>query len=315
MKTQINKITIGLLSVAMIGFTSCNKKDAEEQTRGQLKVEMTDAPYDNSEVEAVFVTVAGVSLDGKAVENFETQTIEISAYTGGSSTVVFDDSIDVGSYNEVALEFDYKSTANGSSPGCYVLTKDGKKHDLNSSSGLKSSVSLGKAVQVTSTSAAELIVDMDLRKCIQKEGDASSNDRYEFVSKTRFESAFRTNDMSAVGHIEGELNVEREEDEVMVVYAYKEGAYSESEANLDSETQLRFLKAETSAEVNAQGKYTLAFLEEGKYELVVAKYKVISAGELQFDSTLDLMLKTNGNVGNTVTVKSETSVSVVLGLF
>lgn len=306
-------IALSILSISALSW-SCDKDDAEDEVKGNMQLSMTDAPADDNDIQAVFITIAGVSVDGEPMTSFEKQTIEISSYTEGETKLILDDQLEVGSYSNASLIFDFESDANGGSPGCYVLTADGTKHDLNSSSNMTSSVEFNNTFEISSDATTELVIDMDLRKSVKREGAENSGDQYEFVAATEFSSALRMEEKGNTGMIEGNYSGTIESDEQIVVYAYEKGDFNSSELEADVSSKLRYDNAVTSANVDAQGNYTLSFLHEGEYELKAAKFKNNADNEMEFQSALDLNVWLGGIIANTVTVDAQSEITVDLSL-
>lgn len=307
----ITSITTGLL------LSSCsdddNGSDDPNQMMGQASVKITDAPIDNAEVEGVIVTVADVKIDGESYAGFEgKQTIDLMAYQNGNTKLLADGDLETKSYSEISLVLDYETDTDGNSPGCYVEKTDGSKESLSVTGESNAEITLSHDFMVESQSQASLVIDFDLRKTVSK-----ANDEYQFVAESDMESRIRVENENETGHIKGESEDIPSSDETFVVYAYAEGSFdAESETTADSESDLLFANAVTSSRVEGNGSYQLSFLEEGEYEIAVAKYTTNNSGEAQFQGLFDLSLLIGGNVSSTtvVEVNSGTESSVDLNL-
>ena len=53
-----------IISILVIGCNDVDKIDVEGQSEGRLQVSITDAPVDDPNVEAVFITTVAIELDG-----------------------------------------------------------------------------------------------------------------------------------------------------------------------------------------------------------------------------------------------------------
>lgn len=277
MKTINRVFTIAMLA-GLVAFTtaSCNKE------KGTVKINMTDAASDDAEVKAVFVTVSKVYVDGKVLRSFEPKTIEISSYNNGSFYTLISDEINAKNYSEISLEIDFDKDESGDAPGTYVVKSDDKKEKLSSDGKSKMSVTANADFQVMENGATEVTIDMDLRKSMKRNSDRT----YAFVSANDFEASFRAVDNSKSGSISGKVNYNGNDDEKVVVYVYEKGKYSSAEANLTGD--IRFKNAVTSAEVDINGNYTLAFLEEGQYEVHVVRYQMNASNKAEFDTELQI---------------------------
>jgi hypothetical protein len=280
---------------------------------GQASVKITDAPVDNAEVEGVFVTVTDVKIDGESFAGFEgKQTIDLMAYQNGNTVMLADGELEAKSYSQISLVLDYETDANGNSPGCYVKKSDGSKASLSANGESNSEIALNHNFMVESQSQTSLVIDFDLRKTVSE-----INGEYEFVAESDMESRIRVANESETGHIKGESENTPASDETYVVYAYAEGSFNaESETTSNSEGELLFANAVTSSKVESDGSYQLSFLENGEYEITVAKYTTNNSGETEFQGLFDLSILIDGSASSTtvVEVDSGTETSVNLNL-
>ena len=302
MKTFIKSVSLFFLSFTLLlGVTSCSKE------KGEMSVKMTDAAADDENIKGVFVTVANVYVDGDRVKNFEPKTIEISAYHDGEVYALFSDEIKAENYSEISLEFDYEKDADGNEPGTYVLKSDNSKQKMNAS---ESTVDVAADVTVSEGNTSEIVIDMDLRKSIKRNNDGT----YAFVSGSEFTSSFRAVESEKSGKVRGKVQGNTSGDEKVVVYAYRKGTFSSSESQASASSNTRFRGAVTSSEVDASGDYTLAFLEEGNYEIHVVKYQVNSNSQVMFDSEVQVQSLISGLLLSDISVRSNSSVALDLNL-
>lgn len=287
-------------------FVQCSKDDdmTSAEEKGTLAVKVTDAPSDDGNIKGTFVTVSDVKVDGKSLEGFTKQTIEISAYQEGNAKLIFSDELEAKAYSSLTLVLDYESDASGNSPGCYVLTDDNAKHDLTASATMDSEITVSKSFNVESKSETSLIVDFDLRKAVARDDESTESD-YRFVSKTELESAVRVVNAENTGKISGKVNTMVSSDSEMYVFAYQKGTF-----NANTETQAQgsgnvfFTKAVSSAKVNDDGTYTLSFLEEGDYEIHIASFASSGQSETTFNGMLNSSSTISGLFLNNISISS-----------
>lgn len=293
---------IPCLVFALFLMISCSKDEATTITptpptttveaTGKANIEITDAPSDDPKIKGVFVTIAEVKVDGKTFEGFKGKTtIELSAYHSGKTEVLGLSEIETGSYSNISLVLDYDKDANGNSPGCYALTKDNEKEDLGTGNESTTEIKVTNNFVIEENETTNLVIDFDLRKAVKSENDSE----YSFVAKSELEASLRLVDKSETGDIKGNCDHDYNESAKIVVYAYTKGAYSTAETNGET----KFKKAKTSATVTADNKFTLAFLEEGEYELVFADYKdKNNDGKLELSSqlTIDALFNLESNI-------------------
>lgn len=295
----------------------CSKDDGPAQT-GQINVKMTDAPSDDANIQGTFVTVTDVKINGKSAEGFTPQTIEVSAYQQGNTKLLLNKTLDAGSYNSISLVLDYKNDAEGNSPGCYVLTNDASKHALEGPTSSTGEITFNHQFQVTADGNTDLVIDFDLRKCITRnEGSSSSN--YKFVTNAEMGNSLRIVTASDCGEIEGKVSDSASSNSKLIVYAYKKGSFSiTSEMQGQGSSNVMFANAVTSAKVNSDGTYKLAFLQKGDYEIHVASYdESSSSSQFTFKGMANASSSISGLLLNSITVDAQSQISLnidILGL-
>lgn len=268
-------------------LVSCNDDDDTAQTNFQL--EITDAPVDDPQVEAVFVTVAEIRLDGETLEAFdEKQTFDLKAYHSGQTKLLFNGDIDAASYNRLTLVLDNEEDASGSSPGTYVLLESGETITLPND---RIELDIQESFEVTEGMDSRFVVDLDLRKAI--EHNDSGAEEYNWASESKIETGLRLVNYIESGTIQGTCTDQLTQSDKIIVYAYTTGSFNE-ETEMQGAHGENFTNAVTSAAVNASGQYKLSFLEAGNYELHFAAYRDLNA-----DARLELtgMLSLNGLLG------------------
>jgi hypothetical protein len=305
----IKKLSILLIFMGVLtAFYSCQKDDGSgnNESKGSVKFEITDAPIDDANVQGAFVTIAEIKVDGQSVEGFNKTTIDLLAYQNGDTKLLTNSDLEAKSYSNVTLVLDFDTDADGNTPGCYVAEQSGNvKHKLTATSN---EVKVNHDFVVEAEGQSNFVMDFDLRKCIKKE--QNSADKYEFVSKSELESGIRIVSKNEVGVIKGNCNEGITSSDKVVVYAYKKGEYERStEVQGQGESNIEFSKAESSSSVDADGDFELHFLESGEYELVYCSYDENSSGEMELKGTLILDVIGSINLG-AVSVGASASVTV-----
>lgn len=286
--------------------------------KGTLKMSMTDAPIDDASVSGAFVTVTEVRIDGKKFEGFgSAKTINVLSLQNGKTFSLGEMQAAAGTYSTIELVLDYDKDASGQTPGCYVQKTDGTKDKLALSGSNETVIKLSSAsdkFSVKENTATELIFDFDLRKSVTK-----TNNDYSFVTYSELQSAIRTEKMSETGTISGTVTNKSSVSGDLIVYAYKKGTFNSStETKAQGSSNVQFKNAVTSAKVDNNGNYMLAFLEKGDYEIHCSKPETNSGGQLNLgilldiESTLDLKsVKVNSGTQTKVNLSVKTS---LLGL-
>ncbi|MDO8927810.1 MAG: DUF4382 domain-containing protein [Bacteroidota bacterium] len=305
MKTKILLFTLTVF-VSLISV-QCTK-DEGAQNKGRLSVKITDAPSDDANIQAIFVTVADVKVDGRSVEGFQKQTIRISDLHSGKTEVLFSGDVQANTYSNISLVMDYEKVASGNVPGCYVFDKANAKHNLSTSSSTKGEIKLDKSFLVTASGSNNLIVDFDLRKSIVYNANSTESQKYKFVTETELKNSLRVGIEDKCGDIQGKASNNSSNSE-LIVYAYQKGSYNaSSETQGQGSSSVMFAKAVTSAKVNTDRSYKLSFLEEGNYEIHVASYnKDAASGKLTFKGMANASSTISGLLMNSISVSGKVS--------
>ncbi len=314
MKTVIVKWMKALaFGCAVILFISCDDTN-EPGGKGNLQFEITDAPSDDANVRNVFVTVADIKVDGKSIGGVTKTTIDLKAYSGGATKVIaIANQFEAKMYNNVTLVLDLNTDANGASPGCYIQMVDGTRYKLKNTPDGLTEVVVFKDYEVVSNATTKVVLDFDVRKSIAY--DMNDEVRYRFVGDDELSRSVRLVVREKSGMIKGVYNESVPiTSEKVIAYAYKKGTFSAStETQAQGTTQMYFMNAAGSAEVRSglNGReFTIAFLEEGDYELYFASYEEAPSGRAAFKGVLMAEMSVGGTVGNRITVKEGSSVSI-----
>lgn len=312
-----NGLFILTVFLSSIFFVQCSK-DGDETTKqtGTITVKLTDAPSDDANIQGTFITVSEVKIDGKTIEGFSKQTIEISAYQQGDAKLLINEEVEAKTYNSISLVLDNETDESGNSPGCYVLTDDNMKHDLKAESQTQLEMTFANEFEIGSESQNTWVIDFNLRKAVAREDNSSTDTEFTFVASTEMQNAFRIVKEENSGEIQGNVTGSSFSNNELYAYAYKKGEFDTSaETQGEESNNIMFAHAVTSAKVKADGSYTLAFLQEGDYEIHLASYEQKNNEKSEFKAMLDVSSKIPGILLNNVSVSSETTVEVDINVF
>jgi hypothetical protein len=299
----LGKGLIPLCALALLLFTQCDKDDNDNDN---VRLEITDAPIDDANIQGVFVTVANVKIDGEPMSGFSgRQTIDLLAYQQGDVKSLGGGKLAAGAHSNVTLVLDYDADANGNNPGSYVLTTDGVKHALKSSANTTSEVTTTANFETTENDRTDLVLDFDLRKAVAYAGSGGS--QYQFNGNAELNAAVRVVTKDKTGTVSGTITDQLSTSEKFVVYAYTKGTFN---AATEKQGPIQFKNAVTSAVVDAQGNYKLAFLEEGTYELHFIGYEdADSDGKFELEGSLLLNLLGSLDLNN-ISVAAKTTLDI-----
>lgn len=294
----MNVVALGRNTLFILGliifFGACSDTTTSNPEQGRVTFEITDSPVDAAEVEAVFVTVSEIQLDGQAIRGVNRQTIEISSLTDGRTVELVAADVNAEAYTNFNLVLDLEQDVNGNNPGCYVRTTDGTIHPLQTTDASTTTLNLAQPQELSVTAGSDqaFVIDLDLRKSIRIQNNATASDRYDFVNQAEIISAFRLLRTDAVSSIDGSAQYDGlDEASTVIVYAYEQGTFSQAEASPRGSGQIRFSGAVTSSRVAADGTYSLSFLEPGNYELIFAAFRDENGDDLlDYQGRVDVAL-------------------------
>lgn len=319
-KTMKN-LKLAMATTMLFAGISCEKLNdsvtpASQQDpnvpKGDVRIGITDAPIDDSNVSAAFVTITEVRLDGKVYDAFKgPKTVNLLQLQNGNSLTLGEGKFQTGSFSKLTLVLDYGKDQNGNAPGCYVQKTDGAKEALVISGNARQEIEItAKKFDISGSGVTDLMIDFDLRKAI-KEKNENSKKSYSFVTYGELQSSIRLVNRNSTGEIVGKIsNYSTTTNGQVIVYVYKKGAFNQnSEVKGQGDSDVTFKNAVTSAKVDASGNFKIAFLEEGDYELHCVSNKNASGAIIDFNSFLNL----NSNLDlKSISVKSNTQVSLSL---
>ncbi|MFD2518850.1 DUF4382 domain-containing protein [Salinimicrobium flavum] len=308
---SIFKPTLFLFFVSLMVSCSSDDDDQDlgpETGKYNTAVYITDAPVDNAEISGVFVTIAGVKVNGTSLEGFQKTTVEVSSLTNGSTELLGNLDLEADANSTVVLELDNDADESGNTPGSYVLTAEGEKKALTSASN---EITLTDKAEVLESDDNELIIDFDLRKTIGMNGEGE----YTFANDSQLANGIRVVNNLNTGTITGTVsNMNTSEAETVIVFAYEKGSYDNSESQEDA-NGVNFTNAVTSSVVNeANGDFSLHFVEEGDYELHFVSFEDVDAdGQLEVEGEVNVTSAAGVDLGVvTVTADSTTSIEILL---
>ncbi|MEO0898791.1 MAG: DUF4382 domain-containing protein [Bacteroidota bacterium] len=275
-----------LLSLPIL-LTSC---DGELLYR--VLVAIYDAPIDDPLYADTFVTIEGIEINGKELDDFNgPKTINISNLQNGILfELVKDAGLPSGEYDEMTLLLNYDEDDQGEAPGCYLNTSYGRKLDLsNGLSGIQK-ITLNKDLNLSEDATNRFIIDFDLRKTIKNGGPGDQEDMV-FVSPSGIAEGLRLVNQDETGTLKGSITLPSPNSftvNYFAVYAYKKGTFDRSSEEIDVDGDgIPFENAVTSTSTgfNKTGstrEFSMYYLEEGEYDLVFEAYSQIEFSASQF---------------------------------
>jgi hypothetical protein len=296
MKTQIkNQARNLLLTLMTIGlvflFQSCTKENMKNFN--SVRIEATDAPIDDAQIEAVFVTITEVKVDGKQIDGFNKSTIQLSALVEGKTEILGEAETEAESINQIEVTIDFDNNAENGGPGTFVLLKDGSIDVLGSGS---TEIVLNKNFDLSGESNSSIVVDFDLRKMIGRTEDKG----YELDASLELDSEIKAMVKGNAGSLEGSIDNADSTNSTFIAFLYVEGEFNASAEKQEDQMGRNFLNAEASTKVNADGSFKFGFVEEGEYDLIIIEFEdKDNDGEMEVKGQVKISSQTdiNGTLG------------------
>jgi hypothetical protein len=303
---NLKSLIATLLIVPALIFSSCDDDNASElDGTGTARLEATDAAVDADNITGVFLSVdeAQFIANGQVRNSITFDSPEefnLMDFQNGSTHFLGEAELQAGAYEEVRLILTSSNQA-------YVEFADQTKSQINVPSGSTSGYKIKGDFEVLADGTTELVADVDLRKALVKRGNGEYNLR----------PTARLITKATVGKIEGNVNDESVQNaDKVVVFAYLEGSFNESEMSEPADGEARFENAVNSATVDAFGNFTLAFMPEGDYELIVANYSENQIeNKFDFQTATSVEVTINGNLMSIFTVSARATTDLFIGLF
>lgn len=267
---------------------------------------LTDSPVLASSVAKVVVAVESIeysqsSDDGGSDVTWQTlvafdtpQEFDLLSLQSGTVALLADVFLPAGHVGQIRFVLDAEETTTGggapATSGCYIELADGTTLPLfvpgGSSSGFKATG--GFDVPVNGT--VEITADFDVRKSVVQRGAQGG-----YLLKPTIRLVVD----SEAGAIVVTL-ANPPADQTLVVYAYEDGAYDTATEQVAAADSALFPSAVSSATICDDGKYRLAYLAAGTYDLVVAAYDAAGAFLSVLTVQQDVVVSIDGNTPVTI---------------
>jgi hypothetical protein len=256
-------LVLSAMLFAFLLFTACEK---ENKMNGRINLSVTDSPIDTDGITGVFITVSEVHYNtgGNNWKQFDFEgpkTYNLLDLQRGESEMLGNFELETGTYTQLRFMLDAPVFSAGpkSNPGCYLEFEDGSTQNLFVPSGAQTGYKAVGAFTVPANGTVNVTADFDVRKSVVK---ASASGKYLLKPTIRL----IVDDQA--GQIAGEI-LNAPEGLDIIVYAYENGTYGETEANEPAQEATRFPNAVTSDKMDDNNNYLLAYLAPGMYTIVV----------------------------------------------
>ncbi|RUA36127.1 MAG: DUF4382 domain-containing protein [Bacteroidetes bacterium] len=247
---------------AIVLFYGC---DRIESGNGRASFYLTDGPLEAENVSEVVISISKVEVFGPegwtTVKEYESpEAINLLELQGGETFFLDERELVSGLYDQIRLGLSSSVATDSEIPAHYIKFNDDSIEEITVPSGAQTGYKVVGDFTIPDGGVTSIIIDFDVRKSVVKAGNSG-----QFILKP----TLRLIEDANVGSIEG--TVTGEVDGELVVYAYNDGEYDESEMEPNADG-LVFENAVTSANVDAEGNYNLAFLPSGNYDIIIASF-------------------------------------------
>jgi len=272
----MRKLLLAVIILAVLAASGVACEELEEGLEtGTLTLNLSDAPLDAENVTAVYITIDEIQYhrDGQwlTCEEFEgPETYNLLELTGGNSTLLGELTLPGGHYTQIRFMLDIPLMGSPpANPGCYIEFADNSTEPLFVPSGGETGYKAIGQFTVPLNGEVEVTADFDVRKAV------IVADSFLYILKPTIRLVVN----NQAGSIRGSItNVSGYTD--IIVFAYEDGTWAETEDDDPAGLESRFPNAITSGKMDDEGDYVLAFLAAGIYDLVVAGYDGSAFGEV-----------------------------------
>lgn len=282
MKTmKFKALIIVVLMLAGI-FTACEKDNVS--STGQLKIQLTDAPFPSDLVAEANVTISKIEIrkknKGEGEEegegsgkpfitlSEEEMSFNLLDLTNGVTASLVDMEIGVGTYDLVRL---YVSEAS-------IVLEDGTEYDLFVPSGAQTGIKIfiKPSIEVAGGLTTDLLLDFDVSKSFVAQGDLNSPGG---ISGFHFKPVIKASNNSTAGSLSGLVtNADEPIDGVQVSIIAADTVYTTS---FTDETGMYAVLG-----IDA-GTYSVEFAKEGYLAATVDEVNIVAANITIQDAVLE----------------------------
>lgn len=259
----MKRVLYFLMAGLIVLFVACER----ETGKGVLKLSLTDSPVDTTGLKGVYITINEIQVNTtengwETLDAFEgPKTVNLIELTRGTTEDLGDFVLDEGNYTQIRFILDAPSQGESprSNPGCYLEYDNQTTIPLLVPSGSQSGFKATGEFVVPINDTIKLTADFDVRKSVVRAGNSGN-----FILKP----TIRVVAQGEAGQIRGHVaNIP--DSTKIIIYAYADGKYTTTEASDPAEGAVRFPAAVNSDMVDSLGIYHIAYLAQGKYDLVV----------------------------------------------
>jgi len=241
------------------------KQSLNEKPKSRIAIGLTIIPSGFKNIQSTFITISEIRINGKKLDGFFKQSIDLSAYQEGDIKLIFNGKAEVKKYTSVTVILDYESDKSGNFPGCYILTENNMKYCLGREMKSKAEITIQKTFEIRPESHTELVIGFDLRKAITFD---NVNKNYRFFNDGELAKAIKVMVREDCGEVKGNIKKPFSISNDLYVFIYRKGEFDKfAELKGLGGNDILFPNAVGCSKVKAYGSYQLPLIEEGEYEI------------------------------------------------
>jgi hypothetical protein len=271
----MKKFILALVAiVAMLAASGAGCGEASGTGTGILELYLSDAPTDAENITGVYITINEIQYHMNdqwiTCEEFEgPKTYNLLELTDGNSTLLGELVLPGGHYNQIRFMLDAPEMGQDPiNPGCYIEFADNSTEPLFVPSGNTTGYKAVGEFTVPVNGTVEITTDFDVRKSVHLA-----------ASHYILWPTIRTVVNNEAGRISGVVTNNSTYTDI-IVFAYEDGTWADAEDDEPVYPASRFPNAVNSGKMCDDGHYTIPFLADGTYDLVVAGYNGADFGEV-----------------------------------
>ena len=273
-------LSLAMVLILIMGVGCNSSSESDNEGTGTLVLNLTDAPVDSENIAGVYITITKIEVNKSTSDEANWETVKeydpedadnpnpfnLLELTGGEFALLGEFELTAGHYNQIRFILDVQEQGQEppTTPGSYVKLANGDEEPLFVPSGGESGYKAVGAFEVPANGEVEVTVDFDVRKALHVTGQGN-NQRYILKPTLRLIVD------SQAGKIDGTITLSTAYTDI-IVFAYEDGEWNTSEADVPAEGESRFPNAVTSIKMDDDNSYILAYLTYGTYDLVIAGY-------------------------------------------
>ena len=270
----MKKILLLSVSIILAVLAASGVSCGQASGTGTLELYLSDAPIDAENVTGVYITINEIQYHlGEqwiTCEEFEgPETYNLLELTGGNSSLLGELILPGGHFTQIRFMLDIPEMGqNPASPGCYIEFVDNSTEPLFVPSGGETGYKAIGQFEVPINGTVELTADFDVRKAVVV---ADSH----YILKPTIRLVVN----NEAGRISGLITNNSGYTDI-IVFAYEDGTWAETEDDDPAGLESRFPNAINSGKMGDDGHYTIPLLAAETYDLVVAGYDGADFGEV-----------------------------------